>query len=111
MTYDIPQHTSGDTWKGIPAITISRNGSALDLTGAYAEMHVKFQIDAPNVVSFTTTNSAIRIITPATSGILQIPARIISVPPANYIWSLVVTLSSGEVDTFVTGKWPIVKYA
>ena len=119
-TYDLQQYTSGDTWEGINLITIARNGSALDLTGAYAEMNVRFQIDAPLVVQFNTDVTVpflsagygtMGILTPPTSGILYVPRQIVSIPPANYIYSIRVTLSSGEVDTFVTGYWPVIKAA
>jgi hypothetical protein len=110
-TFNLSQYITGDTWSGIPAITITRNGSALDLTGATAEIHVRFQIDAPTVVLFTTENNSILILDPPINGILQVPPQIVNVPPANYIWSLKVTLANGEVDTFVSGKWPIVKTA
>lgn len=119
-TYDLQQYTSGDTWEGITGITITRNGSALDLTGAYAQMNVKFQIDAPLVVQFNTNVTtpflsagygAMTIVSPATAGTITVPPQIVSIPPAKYIYSIVVKLSSGEVDTFVTGYWPVVKAA
>jgi hypothetical protein len=109
-SYSVPQHIAGDTWKGISDITITRNGSAIDLTGAYAEFNVKYQIDAPTVVQFNTTNGTMMLVQPASSGQLIIPPQIVDVPPGNYIISLRVTLSSGEVDTFLTGNWPIVRY-
>lgn len=109
MTYDLPQQNSGDTWEGITSITITRNGSALDLTGAYAKFLVKFQIDAPTMVSLDTINGGVTILNPTSGGVIQIPPTIIDIPPANYQWCLVVQLSSGEVDTFVNGNWPIVK--
>lgn len=110
MTYTIPQHIAGDTWVGITDITISRNGSAIDLTGAYAEFLVKFQIDAPSVINLNTIDGTITFIQPTSSGQLVIPPQIIDVPPAAYTYSLRVTLSSGEVDTFLTGGWNIVRY-
>jgi len=116
-TYNLQQYTSGDTWEGISGITIYRNNSALDLTGGYAEMNVKFQIDAPLTVQFNTNVTTpflsagygkMTILTPASAGIIQVPPQIVNIPPANYIYSIKVTLSSGEVDTFVTGLWPVV---
>jgi hypothetical protein len=106
VIYDIPAHKAGDTWKGIAGITIFRNGSALDLTGAKAQMKVRFQIDAPTVVEFNSNDNTIAFVAP-TSGILDIPARIVDVPPATYIYDLEITLASGEVKTFMEGKWLI----
>lgn len=106
MIYNIRAHKAGDTWEGIRSITIFRNGSALDLTNANAQMKVKFQIDAPTVIEFNSLDNTIVFSAP-TSGILDIPARIVDVPPATYIYDLQITLASGEVKTFLEGKWPI----
>ena len=110
ITYDIPQHIAGDTWVGITDITINRNNSAIDLTGAYAEFQVKFQIDSPTLINLNSTDGNIMFLQPTSSGQLIIPPQIIDVPPANYTYTLRVTLSTGEVDTFLTGHWPIVRY-
>jgi hypothetical protein len=111
QTYNLSEHTSGDTWKGIPEITISRDGTPLDLTDSHVEFHVKFQIDAPTVFKITSDDDSIIILDPATGGNIQIPPQIVNIPPANYIWSLKITLATGEVDTFVIGHWNIVKTA
>ena len=111
MTYNLPQHTAGDTWCGISGITIVRNGLPLDLTDAKAKINVKFQIDSPLILEFDTENGSMIILSPPTSGIIQVPPQIVDIPPANYIWSLKITLASGEVDTFVSGQWNIVKTA
>jgi hypothetical protein len=117
QTYDLQEFISGNTWQGIDSITITRNGSALDLTGAYAQMNVKFHLDSPLIVQFNTNVTvpflsagygAMTILAPASAGNLRIPPQIVSLPPANYIYSIRVTLSSGEVDTFVTGHWPVI---
>ena len=106
MIYDIPAHKAGDTWKGITSITIFRNGSALDLTGAKAQMKVRYQIDAPTVVEFSSDNNSIVFVAP-TSGVLSIPPTIVDAPPATYIYDLEINLATGENKTFLEGKWPI----
>jgi hypothetical protein len=106
MTYDIPAHKAGDTWQGIPRIIINRNGSAVDLTGATAHMKVKFQIDAPTIAEFSSENNTILFVFP-TSGILNIPPQIVDIPPATYMYDLKITLQTGEVKTWLEGKWPI----
>jgi len=109
MTYNLPEHISGDTWCGISGITIVRNGLPLDLTGAKAEINVKFQIDSPLILQFKTENDTIIILDPPEDGVIQVPDQIVDIPPAVYTWNLKITLASGEVDTFVSGKWPIIK--
>ena len=107
-TYNLPEHISGDTWCGISGITIVRNGSALDLTGAKAELNVKFQLDAPLVLQFSTENNTILILDPPEHGVIQVPSQVVNIPPLLYNWTLKVTLSSGEIETFVSGKWQII---
>jgi hypothetical protein len=109
-TYNLSQYIAGDTWNGISGVTITRDNSALDLTGAYAEMKVKFQLDAPTVAFFSTSNGTMVISQPASAGIIVVPPQIVDIPPANYVYTIKVTLSSGQKDTFVTGIWPVVKY-
>lgn len=111
ITYDLSQHVAGDTWAGIPLISISRNSIPLDLTGATADFKVKYQIDAPTLLHLSANDGSIITLSPAISGNLQIPPRIVDIPPATYIWSLKVTLASGEIDTFASGRWPIIKTA
>lgn len=109
MVYNIPAHKSGDTWKGISGITIYRNGSALNLTNADVKMQVRFQIDAPVVVEFSTQNNTIQVFSPL-SGIIVIPEQVIDIPPAKYQYDLKVTLPSGEVKTFLEGVWEITSH-
>ncbi len=109
MIYNIPAHKAGDTWQGIPSITIFRNGSALDLTGATAKMQVRFKIDAPSVIDFSTQNNTITLIAPI-SGIFNIPARLVDLPPATYLYDLKISLSGGEVKTFLEGNWSITSH-
>jgi hypothetical protein len=110
MTYDIPAHINGDTWDGIPFITFSENGSAINLTGASFTMAVKsvFNIASPNVLPLSTSASSILILSPASAGRISIPSRIVDIPVGNYSWSLTMVLSSGKTKTYLMGNWPII---
>ena len=110
QTFNLPEHISGDTWVGIPSLTASISGYPVDLTDAYVDFHVKFQIDAPLILNLSTSDNSI-IITDSNNGILEIPSQIVDIPPAKYIWSLKVTLSGGEVNTIASGNWDIIKMA
>lgn len=114
MTYTIPDHISGDTWIGINEITIHRNGTPINLTGAKSIFRVKTQIDAPTVLELSSDEGEITYIDPV-NGILSISPLIVDIPPGNYIYSLRIFLESGEyageVDTFLNGTWKILKYA
>lgn len=108
MTYNIPTHISGDTWDGINSITFSRNSSAINLSGAYVEMGVKYGVASPSLLTLTTINSGITITSPVTAGAISIPATIVNIPPGNYKWYVKLVLSSGETKTYLMGTWPIV---
>jgi len=110
MNYDIPAQITGDTWEGIPIITFTKNGSALDLTGASVEMAVKlvYNLATPNVFPLSTATSGIVILNPPTAGNISILPRIADIPVGNYAWSLTLSLCSGEVNTYLMGNWPII---
>lgn len=116
-TYDLQPYISGDTWGGIPSLAIIKNNSPIDLTDAYVEMNVRFQPDAPLVIQFNTNiinpslsagYGMLSILEPASSGNIQLPPQIVNIPPADYIYSIKVTLPTEEVETFYTGKWPVI---
>lgn len=110
VSYEIPSHIAGDTWYGINSITFLRNSSALNLSGAYIEMQVRFSFDSPPVLTLSTANSGITIMEPASAGIISIPERIVDVPPATYKYDLRLTLSTGEVNTEMNGIWKILSH-
>jgi hypothetical protein len=107
MSYTIPKHRTGDTWKGIKNITIFRMGSALNLLSAVAKMQVRNQTDAPHLIEFSSKNGTI-VFTDAENGVLMIPEVLVDIPVGNYLWDLQITLSSGEVKTFIGGNWNII---
>jgi len=110
MNYNIPAHITGDTWDGIPIITFTKSGSALNLTNASVEMSVKlsYNLAAPNVFPLSTATSGIVILNPPTAGNLSILPRIVDIPVGNYVWSLTLSLCSGEVKTYLMGNWSII---
>jgi len=107
MSYTIPNHRTGDTWKGIKNITIFRMGSALNLLSAVARMQVRHQTDAPHLLEFSSENGTILFLD-AENGILNIPPVLVDIPVGNYLWDLEITLASGEVKTFISGDWNII---
>jgi hypothetical protein len=54
--YQISPHVTGDTWRGIPLITLQKSGSGIDLTDVTVEMKVRYQIDSPSVINFSTVS-------------------------------------------------------
>jgi hypothetical protein len=106
MTYNIPSHRRGDTWDGINSITISVNGSPINLTGASVKMEFRQSLDSPVVLTLSTTDNSI-IVTNAAGGVISIPAKKIEIPFAKYLYDLQVTYSSGVVKTYMSGTWEI----
>ena len=109
IVYNINSHVAGDTWIGIPQITIQRNGSAVDLTNALLEMQVRASIDSPIVLELNQ-NNGITILSPASAGNLRLNSQIIDIPVGNYIYDLKITLNTGEVKTEMGGNWPIISH-
>jgi hypothetical protein len=107
ILYEIPPHISGDTWYGIGSITFLRSNSALNLSGAYLEMEVKYSIASPSVLTLSTANSGIVILNPPLSGMITIPEIIVDIPPATYQYYLKLILPSGETQTEMGGSWRI----
>lgn len=106
MTYTIPPHRRGDTWDGINSITISVNGSPINLTNATVKMEFRQDLDAPVALTLSTTDNSIQIIN-AASGIIRIPSKKIEVPFAKYYYDLQVTYPNGVVKTYMDGSWEI----
>lgn len=107
ISYDIPEHISGDTWCGITTISFIRDSSALDLTDAYLEMQVRTSFDSPLVLTLNTSNSGIVVMNPPLSGMVTFPRQVIDIPPANYNYELRLTLPTGEITTYMSGIWKI----
>jgi hypothetical protein len=105
ITYNLPDHIAGDTWDGIPSVTVQLNGSARNLTNALIKMQVRLAIDSPVVLELSTTNSLITILQPPLSGTFSVPPQIIDIPTGKYIYDIKITFNTGEVKTELGGSW------
>ena len=109
--YTIPEHRRGDTWDGIPSITISLSTVAgvtpINLSGAEVRMDFRYEPDTPPAISFSSLSGTIVILDPA-GGNFQIPARMIEIPYQTYNYDLQVNYPTGVVKTHMTGTWKIV---
>jgi hypothetical protein len=108
--YQISPHVTGDTWRGIPLITLQKSGSGIDLTDVTVEMKVRYQIDSPSVINFSTEDNTINILEPATNGNISIPERIVNIPVGIYQYDIKVTFPTGKVKTYFRGTWPIISH-
>jgi hypothetical protein len=104
--YQISPHITGDTWRGIPLITLS----AVNLTDAVVKMQVRYQIDSPSVIDFSTENNTIVIVEPATDGKISLPEQIVSIPVGVYQYDIKVIFPTGRVKTYFRGNWSIISH-
>jgi len=107
MTYNIPQHISGDTWKGISTVQFIKNNVPIDLTNAFVEFGVKLSISSPDVLTLSTSNNGIEIISPL-EGKIKILPRIVDIPVGKYSWYITLSTSDNNKKTYLMGLWYII---
>lgn len=110
ISYNIPDHISGDTWDGIKEIGIQTNSIPANLDGAFIQMKVRLSIDSPTVLELNTDNGDIQILSPSLSS-FSIPPRIVDIPTGNYIYAIKIDFSDGTSKTEVAGDWNIITTA
>jgi len=108
MTYNFPNHISGDTFKGISAISLLENGSPIDLTDCsiYIQFRSVFNLASPVVFEFSSDEGTIGVVFP-TSGVISIPQQKIDVPAGEYDYDLLVMFPNGYAKTYLKGKFKI----
>jgi hypothetical protein len=109
-TYNITT-LKGDTWNGFNT-TITKNASALDLTGAVIRMQLKKDVGIPCYVlefsSLSTTSNVITITEPL-EGMFTVEPEIIDINPKVYVYDTQVTLSDNTVITILHGTFEVVQ--
>lgn len=92
---DLPTVHQTATWGGIPSITLKEGneGPQIDLSGSTAIMTWRTDPNAPAVLTLTTDNG----IEIKSDGTMEIPARIMDMPPGNYHFDMRLTLPDGKV--------------
>jgi hypothetical protein len=109
QTYDFPNHIKGDTFNGL-SFTVTVNSVALPLAGASIKMELKLnkRPETPVVKTFSTVDNSI-VITEPSNGKFQIAKQVIDIPANIYVYDLEITLSGGDVHTYISGKWQILQ--
>ncbi len=105
MTYNFPDHYSGDTFMGISSITLLENGTPINLTncGIYAQFRPVSNLANPVFFELSSDLDAIIIIAPSL-GMITIPEQIIDIPAGDYAYDLQVIFPNGYIKTFLNGK-------
>jgi hypothetical protein len=95
----------GDTFNG-RKITLKKNGTAIDLTGATVLMQFKLDISGISRFEFKTANGSITIPNPLTGQIIMMP-KVINEVAGIYYFDMQITFPNGTVKTYLSGKWNI----
>lgn len=106
MTYNIPQHISGDTWKGFSTIQFIKNNVPIDLTNADVEFGVKLSHSSPEVLTLSIQNSGIELLSPL-EGKIRILPQIVDIPVGKYSWYLTLNTPNSK-KTYLMGLWYII---
>lgn len=106
VEYNFPDHIKNDTFNAQP-FSVSRNGSAINLTGATIAMMLRLvKTQASPDLSLSTATSGITITT-AVDGEFEIDEQVISIDAGIYFYDLQLTESGGKVTTLQQGTWTI----
>jgi len=108
MTYDIPAHMVGDTWKGIYKITLVRNSFPVNLTDCAIKIQFRsiYNLASPVVLELTTENNDITILDPD-EGIIRVEERVVDIPIGIYNYDLAVITPTGRKTTYLIGTWEV----
>jgi hypothetical protein len=108
MIYNFPNHISGDTFRGINAITLLENGIPINLTNCsiYMQFRSIFNLASPVVFEFSSDEGTIGVVVPE-NGVVSIPEQVIIAPAGEYDYDLQVMFPDGSVKTYLKGKFKI----
>jgi hypothetical protein len=111
MVYNLPDHISGDTWKGISSITIKENNSAVDLTDCdiFIQFRTSKNLASPVFLEMSNYNNKVNVIIPS-MGVISITEQEIDMPIGEYDYDLQVNFPVGTVKTYLKGKIKILPH-
>ena len=100
MTYNFPNHQSGDTFLGVNFALSNLENEPISLAGAKIEFaFVKSR-------KLSTITGEVEI-TNAAGGLFRIKEQIINWQPRTYQYEMKITFASGRVRTYMSGSWLI----
>lgn len=106
--YNIPDHVSGDTWRGIYSLTISVN--SVPPEASLSEVRIQFRKSylGSVVLELASGTDAITILS-AANWEIRINKQIISLPPDKYVYDIQTVDADGQIKTYVKGSWEILE--
>lgn len=107
--YEMQSLVLGDTWRGIPNITINPSGVlTTDLSSARIQFRKEKSRGGDPLDEISTTNSGI-IINSATGWSISIPPQNLNLLVGNIYWDLETIDNSGHVKTYLEGILPVLQ--
>jgi len=105
--YTIPAAVTGDTFAGIPELSVTVNGSSPSSSLASVRMQFRTSATATTAaLELTSADSEITINDAAAWNITVEPFSI-SLDAGNYVYDIEFTDAGGDVKTYVTGTWSV----
>jgi hypothetical protein len=108
MIYNLPDHRTGDTWKGVNTITLLNNGIPINLIDCDVYIHFRSSRNksSPVVLELTTDNESI-VVLEYVRGLITIPEQLIEIPPDKYDYELQINFPDGTSKTFLKGVFNV----
>ena len=100
------EHYKGDTFNQVP-FEILIDAVPLDLTDALIKMQLRKNYEKDVALELSIANNKLQFIN-ASLGTFKIIEQIIDIESFNYIYDLQITLPSGDVETYIKGKFNII---
>lgn len=116
QNYNIPRHRRGDTWLGIPEISINIGTEPLNLDGAVIRMQVRRNPDAKDIImEWSTEDNTIEILNNE-EGKFRVNGRVIDILAGKYYYDIEInTLTTlplpdnRRIITVLGGSWEIIR--
>lgn len=106
-TYNFPDHVSGDTFKE-RGFRIYLDGAPLDLTGSSIKMELRRSAGSTPALTLSTTDNSIRLDGSKIER-FYIPKQKLTAPAGVYMYDIQITLSNGDVFTYLSGTFPFLQ--
>ena len=104
------QVVNNDTFEGNYTFTIVKNSLPLDLTGATIKADFRISTNHDPAFTMTTESTPQTVeITDPTAGKFKFSKQIISAKPCNYQYDVQITLSTGEIFTYLKGTLTVLQ--
>ena len=109
-TYNIKDIYSGDTWNGIPTITLQKNGVPIVIPND-ALIYMQIKNDCEDTVAMqtlSTANGCISI-TDGANGTFRINPTIITIPGGSYVYDIQINFSPTLIKTYMRGTITVIQ--